>query len=116
METLTLETLPRAFVSLSNEVNEIKRILLEKSNEQPTQTDRWFNLKEVIEYIPDRPSRATVYGWCSSGSIPVHKGGKRLRFLKSEIDSWLMQGRKLTSNEVHQEVAKYTKTSCNNSK
>lgn len=80
MENLTLETLPRAFVSLSNEVNEIKRILLEKSNEQSTQTDRWFNLKEVIEYIPDRPSRATVLRVCSSGLIPLHQVGKRLRF------------------------------------
>lgn len=116
MEILTLETLPKALVSLSNEVNEIKRILLEKSNEQSTQTDRWFNLKEVIEYILDRPSRATVYGWCSSGSIPVHKGGKRLRFHKPKIDSWLMKGRKLTFGWFSKRSLCTPKTSRKNSK
>jgi excisionase family DNA binding protein len=56
--------------------------------------DKWFNLKELCEYIPDRPSKPTVYGWVNSSKIPVHKGGKKLRFLKSEIDAWLKEGTK----------------------
>jgi len=48
-----------------------------------------MNMQELCEYIPDRPSRATVYGWVNTKSIPVHKGGKKLRFLKSEIDKWM---------------------------
>jgi len=49
-EGLTLETLPKAFTHLTNEVSEIKRLLLEKSNEQPTETDRWFDLNELCQY------------------------------------------------------------------
>ena len=93
-EGLTLETLPKAFTHLTNEVSEIKRLLLEKSNEQPTETDRWFDLTELCDYIPDKPTKQTVYGWVNACTIPVHKGGKKLRFLKSEIDNWLKQGRK----------------------
>ena len=108
-EGLTLETLPKAFARLTNEVSEIKRLLLEKSNEQPTETDRWFDLNELIIYHPDKPAKATCYGWVHSGLIPVHKGGKKLRFLKSEIDNWIKQGRKKTLAETASEADGYLK-------
>jgi excisionase family DNA binding protein len=108
-EGLTLETLPKAFSYLTYEVSEIKRLLLEKSNEQPTDSDHWFDLNELCIYHPDKPSKPTVYGWVNSGTIPVHKGGKKLRFLKSEIDAWLRQGRKKTFAETSSEAETYLK-------
>jgi excisionase family DNA binding protein len=109
-EALTLETLPKAFTHLTNEVSEIKRLILEQSNDQPTETDHWFDLNELCNYHPDKPSKPTVYGWVNAGSIPVHKGGKKLRFLKSEIDTWLKQGRKKTLIETASEAEQYLKT------
>lgn len=76
-------------------------------NEQPTETDRWFDLNELCQYLPDKPTKPTVYGWVSAGIIPVHKGSKRLRFLKSEIDNWLRQGRKKTLAEIASEADQY---------
>jgi excisionase family DNA binding protein len=76
-------------------------------NSQPTETDRWFDLNEFCNYHPDKPTKPTVYGWVNAGTIPVHKGGKKLRFLKSEIDSWLMQGRKKTLLEIASETSTY---------
>ena len=110
MQNLTLETLPKAFTLLAEEVSEIKNLLLEKSNEQPTEADRWFNLNELCQYHPDKPSKPTVYGWVNAGSIPVHKGGKKLRFLKSEIDNWLKQGRKKTFAETIEEAEQFLNT------
>ena len=106
---LTLETLPKAFAELSNDVTEIKRLLLERQNEKPTETDRWFDLNELCNYHPDKPSKPTVYGWVSAGNIPVHKSGKKLRFLKSEIDYWLKQGRKKTLTEIANDADSYIK-------
>ena len=106
---LTLETLPKAFTHLTNEVSEIKRLLLEKSNEQPTEADRWFDLNELCNYHPDKPSKPTVYGWVNAGTIPVHKGAKKLRFLKSEIDNLIKQGRKKTLAETATEADNYFK-------
>lgn len=100
MEHLTLETLPKAFSELSYEVSEIKRLLLEKSKEQQTEIERWLDLIELCNYHPDKPTKATVYSWVSAGLIPVHKGGKKLRFLKSEIDTWLKQGKKLSNQDT----------------
>jgi excisionase family DNA binding protein len=107
-EGLTLETLPKAFTHLTNEVSEIKRLLLEKSNEQPApEPDRWLNLHELCQYHPDRPSKPTVYSWVNAGTIPAYRGGKKLRFLKSEIDAFLKQGRKKTLLETHAEAQEY---------
>ena len=108
-EGLTLETLPKAFMHLTTEVSEIKRLLLEKSTEQPNESDQWFNLTELCEYHPDKPTKPTVYGWVNLGTIPVHKGGKKLRFLKSEIDNWLKQGRKKTISEIENDADDYLK-------
>lgn len=73
------------------------------STNEPADTERWMNLDEFCQYHPDKPSKMTVYGWVQAGSIPVHKGGKKLRFLKSEIDSYLLQGRKQTTAEIEAE-------------
>ena len=107
---ITFEQLPKAFSNLTNEVSEIKRLLLEKSNEQPTETERWFNLTELCTYHPDKPQKPTVYGWVNAKSIPVHKSGKKLRFLKSEIDFWLKKGKKKTFEEIDNETEQYFKT------
>jgi excisionase family DNA binding protein len=109
MENLTLETLPKAFSLLTSEISEIKKLLLEKSSPQTEVTDTWFDLSELCAYHPDKPSKPTVYGWVHSGLIPCHKGSKKLRFLKSEIDSWLKQGKKKSFSESSADAEKYLK-------
>jgi len=89
--------------------NSIKKVLSTQQAEQPTETDSWFDLNELCIYHPDKPSKPTVYGWVHSGLIPVHKGGKKLRFLKSEIDNWIKQGRKKTLAEAASEAEQYLK-------
>lgn len=87
--------------------NSIKKVLSTQQAEQPTDPDRWFDLTELCEYLPDKPTKPTAYGWVHEGSIPVYKGGKKLRFLKSEIDLWLKQGRKKTVQEAAAEADRY---------
>jgi excisionase family DNA binding protein len=89
--------------------NSIKKVLNNQQAEQPTETDRWLDLKELCIYHPDKPSKPTVYGWVNAGTVPVHKGGKKLRFLKSEIDSWLRQGKKKDVGRNSQRSRKLSK-------
>lgn len=109
METVFLSMTKSDFQDLVAEtVNAcLRRNVLPQGN--TTEPDRWFNLNELCQYHPDKPTKATVYGWVNTGLIPVHKGGKRLRFLKSEIDSWLKQGRKKTFAETAREADTYLK-------
>ena len=101
------------FVALDSRLSNIENLLLDikhaPKNAEQKETDRWFSLTELCNYLPDKPSKATVYGWVHTHAIPVHKGGKKLRFLKSEIDSWLKQGKKKTVAEIEAEAAKYLK-------
>ena len=82
-------------------------------SEQISDPDRWFDLNELINYLPDKPAKATVYGWVHSGLIPCNKGAKKLRFLKSEIDNWLKQGRRKTLAEIKAEAEAYKRKGSN---
>jgi hypothetical protein len=109
MENLTFNELPHAVSQLYNKLNDIERLLLEQGNEQSQQTETWFDLNQLCNYLPDKPARATVYGWVHTGIIPCHKGQKKLRFLKSEIDQWLKTGRRKTIAEMAAEADTYLK-------
>jgi len=87
----------------------IKRCLTVHKQLPQQQADQWFDLNELCNYLPDKPAKATAYGWVHSSSIPCHKGQgqKKLRFLKSEIDNWLRQGRKKTLAETASEADAY---------
>ena len=73
-------------------------------------SDQWFDLKELCEYLPDKPSKATIYSWIHNRTIPFHKGAKKLRFLKSEIDIWLKDGKKVIPTNPVVSPENYLKT------
>lgn len=99
-ENLTFEQLPQAVAMLINEVKEMK-FLLQNSNQMKVEPDNlWYNLEELCAYLPDHPAKQTVYGWIGQHAIPYHKKGKKLQFLKSEIDNWLMTDQHQTLVQV----------------
>lgn len=82
--------------------------LLEQRNIMHSiEPDQWFDLTRLCEYLPDKPAKATVYGWVSQSNIPYHKKSKKLFFLKSEIDNWLKADRQKTDNEFANEAENY---------
>jgi len=88
--------------------NAVRKVITEiPQAKTSTETDHWFDLNDLCNYLPDKPSKPTVYGWVHDSFIPCHKGQKRLRFLKSEIDNWLKQGRKKTLAETANEAEQY---------
>jgi hypothetical protein len=64
------------------------------------------NLIEILEEIKFGKFQSDI----KSIQYAIHKGDEKLRFLKSEIDNWLMQGRKKTATEIVNEAEKYCKT------
>ncbi|MBR5910995.1 MAG: helix-turn-helix domain-containing protein [Bacteroidales bacterium] len=99
-ENLTFEQLPKAVASLITEVKEMKSLLQNSNQMKVEPADRWFNLQELCDYLPDRPAKQTVYGWIGQHAIPFHKKGKKLQFLKSEIDQWLLADQHQTLVQV----------------
>ena len=75
--------------------------------------DQWMNLKKLCEYLPSHPAEQTVYGWTSCHQIPFHKRGKRIMFLKSEIDAWLHDGKRKSQKELAEEAVQFVNSKRN---
>ena len=109
-KNITFEDLPKAMTWMMDKLNELTSKVDNINNQsvQP-QTDQWMNLKELCEYLPNHPAEQTVYGWTSCHQIPFHKRGKRIMFLKSEIDTWLHDGKIKSQKELEAEAALFLK-------
>ena len=109
MDNITFERLPEAIGYLIDKVESLEVVILQSKNQQTKEPDnKWFSLEELRAYLPDKPAKSTVYGWICSKRIPNHKSGKRLRFLKSEIDKWLLSsGKRKSEDELQMEAMEY---------
>ena len=96
--------MPEAMAYLINKVEKLETLLRTTKSDNTTVTDKWFNIQELCTYLPDRPARQTVYGWIGQRLIPYHKKGKKLQFLKSEIDKWLKADKRKTVDELQAEA------------
>ena len=106
-EIQTLEQLPKAVFKLFREIDDVKFLIksIAEANEQSA--DRWMNVDQLIDYLPGKPSKQTVYCWVNSGTIPHHKPSQgRLAFRKSEIDKWLGIERLVYNNAREEEENK----------
>ncbi len=97
---ISFNELPSAVSELFKEVLTIKQLLLENRISDSTNGDHWYNLEELCSYLPDKPSKNTVYGWVQRRRIPHKKKFKKLYFIKSEIDEWLKNGKKVIREEL----------------
>ncbi len=110
MQNITFEQLPQAVSLLIDEVKELKDLLRNQNNAPAEPSDRWFDMQELCAYLPDHPARQTVYGWIGRHAIPYHKKGKKLQFLKAEIDSWLKTDKRKTSAELYNDALQFVNT------
>lgn len=91
MEKDSLNSLEKELQNLKKEITVWQNYMKEYLNLISNEEVKWFSLNELMEYLPAKPSAATIYGWVSKKTIPYHKCGRRLSFLKSEIDEWVFK-------------------------
>ena len=65
-----------------------------------------MNIDKLRTYHPDCPAGSTIYDRVCQNRIPVHEDGKKLRFLCSEIDRWLSDGRIKAKDEIEKVLGK----------
>jgi len=106
-ENVSFEKLPEAIGYLIEKVESLEKALQTKTEQPSEKVDKWFNIDELRSYLSDHPAKATIYGWVSTRQIPHHKGEKKLRFLKSEIDKWLLNGKRKSEDELQAEATEY---------
>lgn len=104
---ISFNDMPKALAYLIGKVDKLETLLSVQTTAKVEPSDRWFNLQELCEYLPDRPAKQTVYGWIGQHAVPYHKKGKKLQFLKSEIDAWLKSDKRKTAAELHAEAVQF---------
>ncbi len=102
---ITFEQLPKAINQLNERLENIERLLQEKSNHPHPEADRLLTIQQAGEILC--LSVPTIYGLVSRSEIPCMKKGKRLYFSKTELTDWIKAGRKKTISEIEQETNQY---------
>ncbi len=107
METnLTFNDLPRAVTRLTNEVSELKSLLLKKQESTPTkEAEQLLTIKEASDFL--KLSVPTIYSKVSKNELPYMKQGKRLYFSSTELMEYIKKGRKKTKAEIEVEAETY---------
>ena len=105
-QNLTFDQLPKAVIMLTNEVSELKRLLLEKQEQKPTNhPEQFLTIQEAAEFLS--LTVPTMYSKVSKGELPVMKRSKRLYFSSTELMEYLKEGRKKSNAEIEREATAY---------
>jgi excisionase family DNA binding protein len=89
---ITFEQLPQTIGEIFDKVSSIENLLKSFDSKKASNQDIWMDMNALVQYDPMKRSKLTFYGLVSKGKIPVHRSGKKLQFLRSEIDAWLKTG------------------------
>lgn len=89
-----LERIEQYLIALNEKVN------LENSDQDSV--DQMLTVEEAAGLL--KLSKQTLYRYVQLKVIPVHKKGKRLYFIKSELVDWVKTGRKKTMDEIIEET------------
>ena len=110
-EKVSFDQMPTVVSELKDEIRGLKVLignLIDRTDAQPQ--DGWMNIEEFQAFHPDHPAKSTIYEWVGKKTIPVHKDGKKLRFLRSEVEEWLNGGRHKTQAELNREALEYVQS------
>lgn len=104
METLKFEQLPNAVATLTNDVRELKALLLQKIEPQQ-ESNNPIGIKEVARLTS--LTVPTIYGYVQRNEIPYNKKGNRLYFFKVDIIDWIKTGKQKTLKEIQEDTEAY---------
>lgn len=104
---LQFNDLPKAIVELQESVNEIKQLLLQKTEDTKSDSDELLTVEDTAKFLS--LSVPTIYGLISKGDLPMMKRGKRCYFSKKELIEYLREGRRKTNSEIEREANNRTK-------
>jgi len=107
-QNLTFDQLPEAVTMLTKEISELKRLLIEKQEQPPTeQPEQLLTVQEAAAFLS--LTVPTLYSKCSKNELPYMKRSKRLYFSRTELLEYLKAGRKKSNAEIEQEAKAYIK-------
>ncbi len=80
--------------------NAVREVISEKQAvENLQETDQWFNLAKLCDYLLNKPRKITVFVCIHSNLDACHKKWEKLRFLEPKIDKGLRLYHKTTTSK-----------------
>lgn len=80
----------------------VRKVLFEhESSTAELDQDKIFSIKEACIFL--NLAQQTLYGFTSRREIPFIKKGKKLYFRKSDLNKWLLEGKKKSKTEIKEE-------------
>ena len=109
MQNLSFDSLPATVSLIYEKVKNIEQLLLKPLEDLNSRdsTDHWLSVDELVAYLPGQPAKSTIYGMVHRREIPHKKMGRRLIFLQSEINSYLMSLKRKTAVEIDVEAENF---------
>ena len=105
-EHLTFDLLPKAVTELTNEIGELKRLIIDNHNQaRVEEPEQLLTIQEAAGFL--KLAVPTIYSKVSKGELPVMKRSKRLYFSSTELMEYLKRGRKKSNAEIEHEAAAY---------
>lgn len=92
---------------LSAKLDAINRKISESVSNNNKNDDQRMDVTEAQKYIHGHPAVQTIYGWTSNNMIPYHKIGKRIYFVKSELDAWLSKEQHKSEEDLQREAEEF---------
>jgi excisionase family DNA binding protein len=107
---LTFEKLPEAVTMLTKEVSELKRMLIEQHERQPTNPpDQLYSIQQASDFLNLKVP--TVYSKVSKNELPYMKRGNRLYFSQIDLLEYIKEGSQKSNDEIIEIVESHISTS-----
>ncbi len=80
-------------------------IKLEANTTPSSSNPKILWIDDAVEFL--NLAKPTIYGLLSKGKLPHYKRGRKVYFLRSELEDYLMSGKQKTMADAEQEVENY---------
>lgn len=107
MAEITYNDVPREIGLLGAKLDHLIHLWSKFQTNHLVEPDRWFDIDELRAYLPEKPSKAAIYEKVKEKAIPFEKPNKKLIFLKSKIDLWLLNGQVMDISVINAETDSY---------
>lgn len=100
-QEITFDKLPQAITYLTEQVAELKQLVLELQLPQP-EKHQLVGIDDACRII--QKAKPTIYALVRKGLLPSYKKGKKLYFYEDELLTWIENGRKNTSEQNYDQM------------
>ena len=89
-QEITFNEIPAILGTINRRLSRIEdSIQRQQTASAPATQKKRMTLDELLDYLPVKVKRDTIYKWRYQGRIPYHRQNGNLFFEQEEIDAWL---------------------------